>query len=162
VRFGGYTNAGVLVNDANGNITSNTTVLGQVAANTTAIGTLQTQTTNNTTAIGVLQTQTSANSSAIGTLQGQAAQLFDLADINRRDIQRANEGVAMALAMESPQLPPGTTFGVAGGIGYYNHRTAATASVAARIGNHAAFTAGMGVGVDTGEVGARAGIQAAW
>ena len=68
----------------------------------------------------------------------------------------------MALAMETPDLPSGTNFGVAGGIGYFQHRLAGTASVAARVGTNAAFSAGVGIGFDSGEVGARAGFQAAW
>ena len=68
----------------------------------------------------------------------------------------------MALAMESPYLPAGTTFGVAGGIGYYQNRLAGTASMAARVGTNASVSAGVGLGFDSGEVGARAGFQAAW
>jgi len=148
VRFGGYTTAGVLVNDASGNVTTNTTLLGQVASNTTNITALQ----------GTVATQ----GSAITALQGQTTTLFNLANVNREEIRKANEGVAMALAMESPMLPAGTRFGVAGGVGYYNNRAAATASFAARIGTNAAFTGGVGLGFNTGEVGARAGFQAAW
>jgi hypothetical protein len=96
------------------------------------------------------------------TQGGQINTLFDLADLNRRDVRRANEGVAMALAMETPMLPTGTTFALAGGVGYYNHRSAGTASFSARIGNHSAFSAGVGVGFDSGEFGARAGFQHAW
>ena len=95
-------------------------------------------------------------------MQGQIGVLFDLADFNRRDIQRANEGVAMALAMETPSLPSGARFGIAGGFGYYNNRVAGTASFAVRVGDRAAFSGGVGVGMNTGEVGARAGFQAAW
>jgi hypothetical protein len=138
----------VLVNDASGNISSNTTLLGNVA-------TLQTQTAANTTAITGLQGN-------VATLQGNVTTLFDLAAVNRTDIRKANEGVAMALAMESPDLPAGTKIGVAGGIGYYQNRLAGTASFAARVGTNASFSAGVGLGFDSGEVGARAGFQAAW
>jgi hypothetical protein len=148
VRFGGYTTAGVLVNDASGNVSTNTTLLGQVATNTTNIATLQTN-------VGALQTLTATHTT-------QIADLFDLSDINRRDIRKANEGVAMALAMETPYLPSGTNMGVAGGIGYYQNRLAGTAAVAARVGTNASVSAGVGLGFDSGEIGARAGFQAAW
>ena len=131
----------MLVNDANGNVTTNTTLLGNVAT---------------------LQTQTAANTAAIGTLNTNVTTLFDLTEVNRRDIRKANEGVAMALAMESPQLTNGTNMGVSGGIGYYQNRLAGTASFAARVGANAAFTAGVGFGFDSGEIGARAGFSAAW
>ena len=100
---------------------------------------------------------------AVNTTQtGQINSLFSLTDLNRRDIQKANEGVAMALALDSPSLPSGTNFGVSGGIGYYNHRTAGTIAASARIGPNASLSAGVGFGFDSGEVGARGGVQFAW
>ena len=68
----------------------------------------------------------------------------------------------MALAMESPMLPAGTTFGLSGGIGYFEDQGAGTLALSARIGENAAFSAGIGVGFDSGEVGARGGFQVAW
>jgi hypothetical protein len=148
VRLGGYNTAGVLVNDANGNVSTNTALLGTVATNTANIASLQ--------------TNVASNSAAIASLQGQTTTLFDLAAVNRRDINRANEGVALALAMETPMLPEGKTFALSGGIGYYNDRTAGTAAFAARIGDSTALTGGVGIGFRSGEVGARAGVQHAW
>jgi hypothetical protein len=148
VRLGGYTTAGVLVNDANGNVSTNTTLLPTVAAQGTAITALQTLTT--------------AQGAAITGLQGQTAVLFDLADENRRDIRKANEGVAMALAMDTPAIPSGASFAVSGGIGYYENRTAATAAFSARVGEMSQVSAGVGFGFNSGEVGARAGFQHAW
>ena len=103
-----------------------------------------------------------ANSAAIGALQGQTATLFDLASANAQGVREANEGVAMALSMESPVLMPTDSFGIAGGFGYYNDRVAGSASFAARISDNAAFTGGVGIGFDEGEVGARAGFQVTW
>lgn len=148
VRLGGYTTAGVLVNDANGIVSTDTTLLGNVA--------------NLQTGLASLQTTVGSQGAAIATLQGQTAALFDLATVNQRDIRRANEGVAMALAMESPSLPAGAHFAVSGGVGYYNERVAGTAAFTARIGQMSSFSAGVGVGLNSGEVGARAGFQAAW
>jgi trimeric autotransporter adhesin len=108
-------------------------------------------------------------SEAIGGLQAQQAvtdaqvnQLFDLSNYNIRQTRKANEGVAMALAMESPALPAGTSFALSGGIGYYNGRSAATTAVTQRIGRNSSLSAGVGVGLNTGEVGARGGFQVAW
>ena len=103
---------------------------------------------------GILAAQSSlASTQAAQGLQIDA--LFDLADVNRRDVRRATEGVAMALAMETPMLPPGTTFAIGGGIGYYNHRIAGTAAFSARVGNNGAFSAGVGISFDSGEFGER-------
>ena len=68
----------------------------------------------------------------------------------------------MALAMESPMLPAGTSFGMSGGIGYYDDKAAGTVAFSARVGENAAVSAGVGVGFDSGEVGARGGFQVAW
>jgi hypothetical protein len=97
-----------------------------------------------------------------GTQTTQINSLFDLNETNRLDIRKANEGVAMALAMETPQLPGEARFGVSGGVGYFQNRLAGTAAVAARIGTMSSFSAGVGVGMDSGEIGARAGFSAAW
>jgi len=70
--------------------------------------------------------------------------------------------VALALAMEAPQLPPGARYGVSGGIGYYGDRVAASAAFAARLGERTSFSAGAGLGFESGKVGARAGLQHAW
>ena len=68
----------------------------------------------------------------------------------------------MGLAMESPALPAGTNFGLSGGIGYYSDNAAATLAMSARVGENASVSAGLGVGFDSGEVGARGGFQIAW
>lgn len=94
------------------------------------------------------------------TTQVQA--LFEAATVNRRDVRRAYEGVAMALAMESPHLPAGTRFGLSGGVGYYGDRMAGTAAFAARVGKAGAVSAGAGFGFNSGKVGLRAGFQHAW
>ena len=144
--------------------------VGDIAASTAAqTGTLSFVTVDASGTLGAAPAPMSAASSrprrAGAQIAAQGAQidtLFDLADVNRRDIDRANEGVAMALAMESPSLPAGATFAVGGGFGYYNHRTAGTASFTARIGTMSSFSAGVGIGFNSGEVGARAGFQHAW
>ncbi|WP_207793855.1 hypothetical protein, partial [Polymorphobacter multimanifer] len=98
----------------------------------------------------------------VNTINGQVGQLFSLNDINRADIRKANEGVAMALAMESPSLPTGANIAIPGGVGCYQTRTAATAAVSFRTGDMSSLSAGVGVGLNTGEVGARGGFQVAW
>ncbi|MCH2487241.1 MAG: YadA C-terminal domain-containing protein, partial [Erythrobacter sp.] len=126
-----------------------------IAANTASIG-ANTAAINTANAnIASLQSLTSNQTAQINTLFGQTSQLRDA-------VERANEGVAMALAMESPMLPAGTNFGLSGGIGYYDDRTAGTLAVSARVGTNASVGAGIGVGFDSGEVGARGGFQIAF
>ncbi|MGQ3177991.1 MAG: YadA-like family protein, partial [Blastomonas fulva] len=98
----------------------------------------------------------------VNALTGQVNTLFDLTEVNRRAINRANEGVAMALAMESPALPPGTTFALSGGVGYYEDQASLTTAITARVAENASVSAGIGVGFNSGSVGARGGFQIAW
>ena len=105
--------------------------------------------------VAALQTLTRNQTAQNNTLFGQTA-------ANSEAIERANEGVAMALAMESPMLPAGTNFGLSGGIGYFEDRAAGTMAFSARVGTNASVSAGLGVGFDSGEVGARGGFQVAW
>jgi hypothetical protein len=152
--------------------------VGDMAASTAAqTGELSLVTTDASGTLGrgaaVSSFATAADVTSIRSAQaGQAGQLvalrdgqtalFDLARVNRRDIGRANEGVALALAMESPQLPADARFAVAGGVGYFRDRGAATFAFAARVGTMSAVTGGVGVGFRSGDVGARAGVQHAW
>jgi hypothetical protein len=133
----------------------NSTQAGQIAS-------LQSLTASQGGQISAVQQVNAVQASQISDLQTGQAALFDLAAINRREVGKANEGVALALAMESPALPPGTSFALSGGVGYYQNRTAATTAVSARIGRNASASAGVGVGLNTGEVGARGGFQVAW
>jgi len=108
------------------------------------------------------QTQLAATNANVAANAANIGTLFDLTDLNRRDIRKANEGVAMALAMETPHLPAGTNVGLSGGLGYYQERVAGTMALAARVGQNASVSAGVGIGFDSGEVGARGGFQVAW
>ena len=145
--------------------------LGDITASTAAqSGTVSVVTADSSGTLGAgpniaaLATAASVNTlnGQVGTLNSQVTTLFDLTNTNRLDIQKANEGVAMALAMESPSLPDGAKVAISGGIGYYQNRTAATSAVSFRIGDKASLSAGVGVGFNTGEVGARGGFQVAW
>ena len=95
-------------------------------------------------------------------VQGQIGTLFDLADENRRDIRDANEGVAMALAMETPSIPAGANFAVSGGIGHFKNRTALATAIAAAVGEMSSVSVGVSYGFDSKELGTRAGFQFAF
>ena len=77
-------------------------------------------------------------------------------------VGKANEGVAMGLAMETPALPADANFGISGGMGYFNNATAASMAATARVSEKATLSAGVGIGFETGEVGARGGFQVVW
>ena len=102
-----------------------------------------------------VQTQVDGLQGQLNGVQSQLSTVFD-------DIERMNEGVALSLAMESPALPDGADFALSGGVGYFNESAAGAAAFTARIAHRASFSAGVGLGFDTNEVGARTGFQVAW
>ena len=99
---------------------------------------------------------------ALTALQANSDALFELADRNRHDIREANEGIAMALALDSPNIPAGSSFALSGGIGYFKNRTALATAISVAVSETSAFSAGLGYGFKSKEIGARAGVQLAW
>jgi hypothetical protein len=78
-----------------------------------------------------------------------------------KKMEKAYEGVAMALAMESPQVDQGKKFGLSVNWGTFEGENAFAAAGKIRFDNTWSGTAGIGVGT-AGTVGGRAGIQAQW
>ena len=83
---------------------------------------------------------------------------------NRQEdrLEEAEDGIAMALSMETPVIPSGKRYAMGFGTGYYNGSTAVSASFAGRATDSVTISAGAGVGADTGKVGARGGVTFAW
>ena len=145
--------------------------VGDMAASTAAqVGDTAIVTTDSTGTLGAgMAVADIATKSDLASLQGQIdtnsgkiSQLFDLTSQNKEAIRKANEGVAMALAMESPSLQPGQRMALSGGIGYYENQGAATMALSARVSDNAYLSAGVGIGFNSGSVGARGGFQIAW
>lgn len=120
---------------------------------------------------------------ADGTLASDGGQIYDTLDshgsrLNQHDtaiaslqasdtrlngrIDEAFEGVAMSLAMESPQVDPGKTFGVALNWGNFEGENAFAAAARIRFDDTWSGTGGLGYGTGSNTVGVRAGIQAQW
>ncbi|WP_196490575.1 YadA-like family protein, partial [Erythrobacter donghaensis] len=144
--------------------TGSSVTIGDLAASTAAqSGTTSIVTTDASGTLGAGPAVSNfATNAQVTALTGQVNTLFDLTEINRRAINRANEGVAMALAMESPALPAGTNFALSGGVGYYEDQASLTMAITARVGENASVSAGIGTGFNSGSVGARGGFQIAW
>jgi hypothetical protein len=139
---------GVATVDADGTLGRDTTILPAIQALQAAIGTSPAE-------LAAARAENETQSAQIDTL-------FDLSDANRRDIREANEGVAMALAMDSPGMSEGSSFALSYGVGYYNNRTAATAAFSARLSSRSYVSGGIGIGMNSGDVGARAGMRHEW
>lgn len=72
------------------------------------------------------------------------------------------EGIAIALAMESPQVDPGKRFGVSLNWGNFEGENALAGAAKLRFDDTWAGTAGVGYGMGRNTLGVRAGIQAQW
>ena len=96
-----------------------------------------------------------ANSLAIG--DNSAA-----IDANGLRIDENSAGVAMALAMDIPDVDIDRTFGLAASWGNFEGENAFAAAAAWRINPTWSVNAGIGVGVNTHTVGGRAGIRGQW
>ena len=69
---------------------------------------------------------------------------------------------AMALAMDTPNIPAGAHFAASGGVGYFKNRAALATAIAAAVSEMSQVSAGVSYGFDSHEIGARAGFQFAW
>ena len=67
--------------------------------------------------------------------------------------------LAIALAMETPYVPPSNRWTLSGGYGYFEDQNALSVAGAIRANEYMQFSAGVGVGLDSDTVGARAGFS---
>lgn len=101
-------------------------------------------------------------SNSLAAIGADTIELFELANRNRHNIRDANEGVAMALAMDTPAIPAGAKIAVSGGLGYFKNRVSFASAISVAVGQMSSVSAGLGYGINSKEIGARAGFQLAW
>ena len=77
-------------------------------------------------------------------------------------LDEAEDGIALALSMETPMIPSGKQYAMTMGTGYYNSSNAISAAFAGHINDSMSFSTGAGFGTDTGKFGARCGMTFAW
>ena len=80
----------------------------------------------------------------------------------RRDVDRNREGVAMAMALDVPYVPPSETFALGGGLGFFDGSSAFALSGAVRISPSAQLDAGLAYGFDRDTLGGRVGMTFSW
>jgi len=78
------------------------------------------------------------------------------------DVRENRDGVAMALAMQSPSLAGAENFALSGGFGAYAGGSAFAATGAVRISPNAQLDGGIGVGFRENRVGGRIGVTFKW
>ncbi len=92
---------------------------------------------------------------------GLASVSAGLSAVNAR-VDRANEGVAMAMALKSPYVPSDKTFALSGGWGTFEGENAFGISGAVRASDYLQFDAGVAFGAGHSTVGGRVGATLAW
>jgi len=78
------------------------------------------------------------------------------------DPRQTNEGVAMSLALPGATIDPGKSFGAGVNLGTFNGESAVGFSGAFTNGEGLTFNGGVGVGLQQGTVGGRAGVNYSW
>jgi len=108
--------------------------------------------------------QFSANSSQTMSNESreEISQLKSLVRESRRQIDVANEGVALALALNSPKVPVGSRFALSGGIGGFDGKHGLATAISAAVGQTGTISAGLGYSMNSRKVGYRAGFQFAF
>jgi hypothetical protein len=86
-------------------------------------------------------------------------------DVNRafKQIDENTQGIAIAIAMTGAlTLPVNHNFGISANWGNYEGKNAFSSTAAFRLSEHLIASGALGVGLDTGSVGTRVGVQMTW
>lgn len=92
--------------------------------------------------------------SAEGTVFGETEML--------KQVRDANEGVALSLALPTATVDEGKTFGAAVNFGTFNGESAVGIGGAIEALDGLTFTGAVGVGLNRGTAGGRAGLNFSW
>ncbi|MFZ3074573.1 MAG: YadA-like family protein, partial [Psychrobacter glacincola] len=139
-------NTNIVTTDANGTLGTSVSVASLATAN---------QLANTDTQVANLSASSASNTRQINSLQNQYNRQEDRLD-------EVEDGIAMALALETPVIPSGKRYAMTVGTGYYSGGSALSTSFAGRVNDSITVSAGAGYGFDTGKVGARSGVTFAW
>lgn len=86
-------------------------------------------------------------------------------DVNKafKQIDENTQGIAVAIAMTGAlTLPVNHNFGISANWGNYEGKNAFSSTAALRLSEHLVASGALGVGLDTGSVGTRLGMQLTW
>ena len=132
------------------------TTLAAISANSQAISMNAENITLLRNDVGVLQ-------SDVTTLQQDVTGLQNVVRDHEEQIGINTDGVAVALAMAGVGgLDRGESYALSANWGFYDDANAFAFSGAARVSETMSFNAGLGVGTEHNEVGARAGVRWGW
>ena len=79
-----------------------------------------------------------------------------------KDVEDNTEGVALALALQAPFVPYDKRYTFDAGFGAFKDKQAFSTSAAFRVSDNVQFNAGIGVGLNEGNIGGRGGVSISW
>ena len=79
-----------------------------------------------------------------------------------KQVEDNKEGIAMAMALNTPYVPDDKTYAVSTSIGSFEGSQALAASMGYRFDANTQFDAGITYGFDRNQVGGRIGVTYAW
>jgi hypothetical protein len=97
-----------------------------------------------------------------GNLASDGGALFSGLSGLGQQVDENTEGIAMALAMEAPYVPPGQKFAMSGGVGFFQDEAAFALGAGLRVNPNLQLSAGVGVGFRENTVGGRVGLTYGW
>jgi hypothetical protein len=101
-------------------------------------------------------------SDASGNLATDGGAIFSkLGRLDRR-LDKASEGAALAVALQTPFVPLTQRFALSGGWGHFDDKNALAIAAAFRLNPNVQFEGGIGYGVSHSSVAGRAGLTVNW
>jgi hypothetical protein len=79
-----------------------------------------------------------------------------------REIDKTTEGVAVAIALGGLVLPQGKDFAISANFGFFDSKQAFAAQSAMRLNDILILNGGLGLGMQSSQLGGRVGVMAAW
>jgi len=99
---------------------------------------------------------------ADGNLASDGGALFSGINSLKRDVRDNKEGIAMAMAMYAPYVPPTSTFAMSGRYGNFEGESALSLSGAVRVSPAVQFDVGLAYGVSHSNIGGTVGVTVNW
>ncbi len=101
-------------------------------------------------------------SDSAGNLATDGGEIFSRLSSAEDQIEENTEGVAMALALQTPWVPPTQSFALSGGAGAYEGEHAIALGAAFRVDPHIQVEGGVGYGLGEQTIGGRVGMTVSW
>ena len=79
-----------------------------------------------------------------------------------KKIDQNTEGIAIAIALGGLAVPENKTFALGANLGFFDGKEAISAQTAIRLDQNVTLNGGLGLGLDSSQVGGRVGLMTAW